>query len=292
MAKKSKIQPILIKGEKIILNAENDLLNSTRASEQFVYDALVELFKTVDITNGNLSNNPKAEEFLSSLDYRIYAALKKSGYGDAVKAFTLSYDLVSENVQNLHLSLGNGTLYAKDINPIKRIEIAKTVDNLTQAGMYSSFIAPIRQGLYRNVLYGSTVSATEQLIHDFVVSKKGKDSKLLKYVGQVAADSLHQFDGSINQTAKDVLSLNATQYVGSLLTDSRGQCRKWVDMNIIKDEHLQEEIDWAFKEDSYFGGKKVSGMIPGTDIKTFCIYRGGYFCRHRAFTIRVSNQKN
>jgi hypothetical protein len=291
MAKKSKIQPILIKGEKIILNGENDLLNSTRASEQFVYDALVELFKTVDITNGKISTNPKAEEFLSSLDYRIYSALKKSGYGNAVKAFTMNYDLVSENVQNLHLSLGNGTLYAKDINPIKRIEIARTVDNLTQAGMYSSFIAPIRQGLYRNVLYGATVGETEQLIRDYVVSKKDNDSKLLKYVGQVAADSLHQFDGAINQTAKDVLSLNATQYVGSLLTDSRGQCRKWVDMNIIKDADLQEEIDWAFKPDSYFGGKKVSGMIPGTTAATFCIYRGGYRCRHRAFAIRVSTQK-
>lgn len=290
----AKIENILKKGEFIISKGEQDLLNSTRLSEGFVFDALVELFKSVDISNGKLSSNSKAEEFLSSLDARIYNALKKSGYGDAVKKFLINYDLVSDNVQDLHGALRHGTIYAKDINPIKRIEISNTVDNLTQAGMYRSFIGPVRQGLYRNIMFGSTVSETEALIHDYVVSKKDSDSKLLRYVGQVAADSLHQFDGSVNQRAKYVLSLNATQYVGSLIRDSRGQCRKWVDMNIIKDAILQEEIDWAFtaqKNGIKFGGMRVSGMIEGTDAATFCIYRGGNRCRHRAFPIRVSTQK-
>lgn len=288
----AKIQNILDRGEYILSHGETDLINSTRLSEQFIFDALVELFKSVDISNGKLSSNAKAEEFLSSLDARIYNALKKSGYGDAVKNFLLNYDLVSENVQSLHEAMKHGTLYAKDINPIKRIEITKTVDNLTQSGMYNAFIGPVRQGLYRNVMYGATVSETEALIYDYVISKKDSNSKLLQYVGQVATDSLRQFDGSVNQRAKDVLSLNATQYVGSLIRDSRGQCTKWVEMNVIKDSQLQEEIEWALTENQYFGKKRVSGMIPGTNVATFCIYRGGHRCRHRAFPVRYIRQKN
>jgi uncharacterized protein YggL (DUF469 family) len=152
--------------------------------------------------------------------------------------------------------------------------------------MYKDFIAPVREGLYRNIMFGATVGETEEFIKSQVVSTKQKDSKLTRYVGQVATDALHQFDGSVNQVAKQSLGLNATQYVGSLIEDSRAQCIKWVGMSIIKDENLQEEIDWALAG-GQFSNKKCSGMIEGTTTDTFCINRGGYRCRHRAFPILV-----
>ncbi len=282
----AKIQSIINKGDKILLNGSSDLVNGMYSIELLVYAALMEIFDTVDITNGKLATNPKAEEFLSLLDYKIYQTLKKSGYPGLVSDFIGNYDKITENVRDLHQSLGNGIINLKDINSVKRLEVQKTIQNLTEQGMYKDFIAPVREGLYRNIMFGATVGETEEFIKSQVISNKEKNSKLTRYVKQVSTDALHQYDGSVNQVAKQSLGLNAVQYVGSLIEDSRAQCMKWVSMSIIKDENLKEEIDWALNGGRY-SNKKCSGMIEGTNPDNFCINRGGWVCRHRVFPILV-----
>lgn len=282
----AKLDKIVNESNRFINVTENDLLKSTKASEKYVYEALMEVFKNVNITNGKLSSTPKAEDFLASLDGRVFDALKKSKYGDAVSSFVGAYDTVGQNVIQIHSALGNGELLTSQINPIKRLEIQKTIANLTEQGMYKDFINPVREGLYRNIMLGASVEDAEILIRDYVKTNSDKKSNLLKYVGQVAGDSIRQFDGVINQTAKINLGLNGTKYVGSLIDDSRAQCIKWIDMGTITDEELQAEIDFATQQQVYLG-KKCSGMIPGTNTATFCINRGGYRCRHRAFPIRL-----
>ncbi len=282
----AKIQSIINKGDKILLNGSSDLVNGMYSIELLVYAALMEIFDTVDITNGKLATNPKAEEFLALLDYKIYQTLKKSGYPALVSDFIGNYDKITENVRDLHQSLGNGIINTKDINSVKRLEVQKTIQNLTQQGMYKDFIAPVREGLYRNIMFGATIGETEELIKSYVISNKEKNSKLTRYVKQVSTDALHQYDGSVNQVAKQTLGLNAVQYVGSLIEDSRAQCMKWVGMSIIKDEDLKEEIEWALNG-GRFSNKKCSGMIEGTNPDNFCILRGGVNCRHRVFPILV-----
>lgn len=282
----AKIQSIINKGDKILLNGSSDLVNGMYSIELLVYAALMEIFDTVDITNGKLATNPKAEEFLALLDYKIYQTLKKSGYPSLVSDFIGNYDKITENVRDLHQSLGNGIINAKDINSVKRLEVQKTIQNLTQQGMYKDFIAPVREGLYRNIMFGATIGETEEFIKSQVISNKEKNSKLTRYVKQVSTDALHQYDGSVNQVAKQTLGLNAVQYVGSLIEDSRAQCMKWVGMSIIKDSELKEEIEWALNG-GRFSNKKCSGMIEGTNPDNFCINRGGYLCRHRVLPILV-----
>lgn len=282
----AKIQSIINKGDKILLNGSSDLVNGMYSIELLVYAALMEIFDTVDITNGKLATNPKAEEFLALLDYKIYQTLKKSGYPVLVSDFIGNYDKITENVRDLHQSLGNGIINLKDINSVKRLEVQKTIQNLTEQGMYKDFIAPVREGLYRNIMFGATVGETEQLIKSYVISDKEKNSKLTRYVKQASTDALHQYDGSVNQVAKQTLGLNAVQYVGSLIEDSRAQCMKWVGMSIIKDSELKEEIEWALNG-GRFSNKKCSGMIEGTNPDNFCINRGGVNCRHRSFPILV-----
>lgn len=283
------IQQIINAGDHLMLTSEQNLISGTRSIELLVYAALMEFFDNADISNGILSSSPKAEEFLAYLDYKVYQALNKSGYKDTVKDFIGTFDLIGANVQDLQQKLKNGLIPDKDINPIKRLQVASTLSALTEQGMYNDFITPVRQGLYRSLLFGATTKDTEQLIRSYVISTDEKPSRLLKYVGQVATDSLRQYDGSINQVAKVSLDLNATQYVGSLIEDSRAQCEKWVSMSIIKDEDLQAEIDFALERRNY-GNKKCSGMIPGTNPSNFCALRGGYKCRHRAIPVFLAKR--
>lgn len=280
------VDSILNKGNKLMDKSENDLIDVTKTAESIIYQVLLELFDNVDITNGKLSSSQKAQDFIATLQQRVYKALSKSNYTTGVKDFISNFDAIAGNSIDLHQKLGNGILNISDVNAVKRIEVAKTIGSLTEAGLYTNFIEPVTQGLYRNIMFGATVSETKDFIKNYVLSKEGKQSKLLRYVSQVATDSVRQLDGSINQGAKVALGLDGTKYVGSIIQDSRAQCIKWIDMSVIPDEDLAAEIDFALMNRVY-KDKRCSGMIPGTNTATFCINRGGFNCRHRAFPVRL-----
>ena len=78
-------------------------------------------------------------------------------------------------------------------------------------------------------------------------------------------------------------------YVGSLVKDSRPQCKRWVNYKehgqtgLLAVKDLNREIAWA-----YANGK---GMIPGTTTETFRQFRGGFNCRHEAYPVRLSTFK-
>lgn len=272
---------IINKGESIINKSEDDLIRIVKNAEATIFEELMKIFDNTDITQGKLTNSPKAEEFISRLDSLISSTLKKSGYNEGVKKYVKNFDLLSKNIKELHASFNGINITSAQIDPFKRIEVANAVDKLLGSGINKDFVNPIRQSLYRNVLFGASLSETEKIIKNYVISNANGDSKLMRYVKQVSRDSISQFDGAVQQGIAQELNLNAKRYVGSLIMDSRAQCVHWVNAGIILNDDLIPEIQIALNGGT-FEGKKCTGMNPETTINTFDIYRGGYNCRHRS----------
>lgn len=285
MAKEEKL---IKEGERIFNSNETQLLNSVKGAEKELFAELIKIVKNLTITNGKISSNSKSEAFLLSMDKKIYDALRNANYTDSVLRFTKNFNEISDNVRKLHDAVNGVRITAEQINPILRIELQNTISRLTESGLAKDFINPIRQSLYRNIYFGEDITNVENTIRNFVVSNKDSESRLLRYVKQVSRDSMQQFDGGINQLIGNELGLNGVRYVGSLIEDSRAQCKKWVEKYqgefLIAD--LQEEIDWALNGGVY-DGKASSGMNQETTPATFFIYRGGYNCRHRAIPIMI-----
>lgn len=277
------------KGIRIMDISSNRLSDKVKKIEASLFEELISLFNSVNLTEGKLSNSQKAEEFLASLDVRINSKLKSSGYYEAVGKFTKDFDLIGKNIQNMHSFYNDINITDSQILPFKRIEVNNTIDKLLGSGLSKDFINPVRQSLYRNVLFGATIEETEKNLRDYVISTGDKDSKLMRYVKQVSRDSISQFDGSVQQAIGMELKLDAKRYVGSLIEDSRAQCIKWVEMRVIPLEELQSEINWALRNGTY-NGQRASGMNPETSVNTFDIYRGGYNCRHRSIPTKLSSK--
>lgn len=268
--------------------AEFDLADAIKRSEKEVYKEIMKIFENVNITNGKLSSNKKTEEFLLSLDKKIKAVLKKNGYNESVSKYFVNFDKIAENVKQIQSKINQINLTASQIDPFKRIEIGNALDNLLGSGVSKSFVQPIRQGLYRNIMFGGTISDAEKIVREFVISKKNSDSTLLRYVKQVSRDSISQFDGGLQQLIATDLDLNAVRYVGSIVTDSRAQCRKWVDQSVIKlNFEFEKEIQRAIDGNLFYDGKRSSGMIKSTTLATFLSNRGGYNCRHRGIVTKL-----
>lgn len=277
---------LIDEGDSLMEDAYNDFLDAVKGIEVLLFAELMKIVNTLSVTNGKLATSVKSSEFLISLDKRIYTAMSKAEYNDTVQSYLKNFNKIADNARLIQESMNGVDIPKGALKPIINVEQQNTLSKLTT--LDKDFIAPIREGIFRNLYLGADASSVEQVIRDFVVSTPDADSRLLRYVGQIAVDSIHQFDGSIQaKIGEELPDLNAIRYVGSLIKDSRGQCMKWVEQNhgIILVKNLQAEIDFAY--DGSYHKKKCSGMIPGTTPANFVINRGGYRCRHRAIYTKV-----
>lgn len=285
----------ILSGFSIMDDAEFELLDSVKTAGELLFEEIVKLFENIDISNGKLRTTPKAEEFLMSLDKRIADALVKSGYNKGVANFVPNFDLITQNVIEIQDKLNKINIKAKDLQPFQKVAVSDTVDALAGSGVSKSFIAPIRQALYRNIMLGSTVAETEALIRAYTISKEGQDSVLLRYVKQVATDSMGQYKGLIQTNISNELNLNSMRYVGSIMVDSRAQCAKWVNDGVIKlDSSFENEITNALNGTLFYDvagkEKKSSGMILGTNLSNILVNRGGWNCRHEGIPTKIFNK--
>lgn len=278
--------------DKLIRMGEDEIENSSSRFEKRVnriepvlVNELRKLFKSIDVSGGKISTNQKTIEFISSLENRIKKALLESGYNDGVKELLKSFDVIKTNNIALQSVTNNLNIIESSLTGVQRIEVQNTITNLLGSGLDASFVNPLREALFRNITLGGTIADAEKIIEEAVISNPNRPSNLSRYIGQVARDSISQFDGAIQAKIGDELGLNDFLYAGSIIVDSRAQCIHWVNKRTLTREELEPEINTAVNR-GYLGGKKCSGMNPLTTINSFAVFRGGYRCRHRAIVYK------
>lgn len=280
------VDKIIKEGEAIFNKAESDFEKKVRASEQLIFDEILTLVQELNIQAGRIKNDADAQRLLLSLESKIRKAFEKSGYNQAVYDLLPNLDEIASNKISLHDAL-NGKRITKDqIKPMTRLAIQSAIDMLIGAGISKDFIYPLRQEIYRQSLVGGTIKQAEAGIRKYILNNKGGDSTLLRYTGQVATDGLNQYAGTIESKIKDEFGFNAIRYVGSIIKDSRCQCRFWVEKGKISNADLKGQIAIAL-DGGKLGDCYCSGMIPGTNVDNFTIYRGGYRCRHKAIATNL-----
>jgi hypothetical protein len=286
------IDRLSAEGENIIENGGARFEKSVTSIELAIAKEVRKLFDVIDVSGGKITTNKKAIEFLASLNNRIREALKEGGYNTKVADLLKNFDTIKANTIKLTEIANNVSVTQSSLSDIQRIEVQSALDKLVGSGIDAEFINPMRDALYRNIAFGGTVADAEQIISNYVVSNPEKQSVLARYSGQIARDTISQFDGAIQSAIGNELDLRDYLYVGSIITDSRAQCEYWVTKKILTLDELAIEINTASsKPPGYLGDQKCSGMIPGTNIDNFSVYRGGYNCRHRAIRINAARFK-
>lgn len=282
----AKIDRAIKKGEDIMLLAEEDFTEGIREIEKVILKEINKIFNDIDVKAGKIQSSEAAIRFLASMEKRIDEALKKAGYNSKVKDYLKNFNLIRRNNLDIHSLVNKADIPYESLNAITKLEVENTIDKLLGAGISRDFKFPIREALYRNITLGSSIQDAKKTIEDFIISNDGQASKLLRYTTQVARDSINQYDGAIQTVIKNELGLNDFIYSGTIIKDSRCQCRYWVEKGKLPREELIKEIAIA-NDGGYLGGCKCSGMIPGTNIDNFAMNRGGYACRHRAIATNL-----
>lgn len=271
------IETILANIEEIKDTANSRLISAVKISEKAVFVKLNSMLKNLTTKAGILEMDSTSKKLLLQISKVINQTLELSGYGVAVNKFVLDFEKIDKNIELLHKSANNLKVDMRKLTQIQKGEILNTIDNLLGSGVDTNFINPIKKSLYRHISVGGSIADAEKILSNYLIETDKNIPALSRYVGQVSTDSINQYEGAMNNQIAVEYDLNDIMYIGSLIKDSRPQCRRWVGMKKIKGNDLQKEINWA--------EKNGSGMIKGTTSETFRINRGGYNCRHTAIPV-------
>ncbi len=265
----------------VIEKLERKFVKSLQEIQEEIFLLVDRLTRKFKSENGFYVPDSNTEELLATLNKEIQKIINRSKVNDEIAAFIDDFDLLDKNIAAVQSEL-NGIKVDKNIFTQQKIwAIDNTLDNLTTSNIDIRFVGPVKQLLYSRVAFGGSVVDAERQLRTLVLGKGNFPGVLERSIGQVARDTINQYQGTINQQIKVQYDLTDIRYVGPLVRDSRPQCIRWINefKGRLTDDQLKDEIQWA-----YNNGK---GMIPDTVPQNFCQNRGGYNCIHEAIPVRA-----
>jgi hypothetical protein len=276
---------IIEKKDRTISTINNDLFESLDPTQQTIFEAVKKHIAKMKTEDGKIVFDDSNTEMVNEVEQIIANAIKKSKYPAAVRNYFSDWDTINEFNFQVHRDVND--LSQKEledlVNPIQKGMTEQTLTGLTGSGVNTNFIEPVRNGIFQNVVAGSTITDLEKYLTTYILGNPNVDGLLSRYVKQVSRDALNQYDGQVNAKIAEDFGLDAFRYVGSLIDDSRPQCRRWVNMRVIQKSDLPEQISWATNNGT--------GMIPGTNAENFAVFRGGYNCRHSAIPFKLTKSQ-
>ena len=282
---KSAIKDIILDKNAFMNVSDAKFLKDFDVIERKIYRAIKKQIGKMNKTNGIISFDEKNVNLVNQLDKMIANTIKTTSYPGKVKDFLSDFKEIKRFNQVIHKDLNNVSAkeLSKLVSPVQKQMIKDTLDGLTGSGVNDAFIKPVRENIFKNVVAGTNITDLENSILTMVESDPERLGLLRRYAGQVARDSLQQYDGQVNARIAEEYDLDAFEYVGSLVDDSRRQCQRWVALGTLLKEDLEGSISWA--------KSSGQGMIPATTTKNFAVYRGGYNCRHSAVPYKMTDRE-
>lgn len=272
------VEQIVLDTQRLSDAAIQGLTSNLAEYEAIIWARIQEFLKRFDVSDGHFVPNEKVAELVMAVKKEMAGILDLKKLEESTKAFVASFDAIQKNAQALH-GEQNGLVVPKSlVNREKAFAVDSTEYALREANIHPAFMLPVRKALYTHINSGASVRDTERILKALVVGPDGKNGVLTKWAGQVATDAINQYEGVVQTAIANEYQLFGTRYVNSIVTTSRAQCIRWVEMQWLPFEVLSEEIEWA--------KKNGSGMVLETTPTTFRIYRGGYRCRHKAIPVK------
>lgn len=202
--------------------------------------------------------------------------IAQTKYATKVEDMTRSFETLVKYNTRIQKGMNGLTVSTKKLSPFMMRAVDTTISTLISSGLKAEILRPMRDMMIRSIAGGATLKDAKDSYLTYVrASNKRSVSRLEQWVIEMSRDTMLGVDGAINSFIHEEYEMDGYRYVGSLVKDSRPQCRRWVAMEVIPNDKLEEEIKLAYRT-----GK---GMMPGTNTTTFSIQRGGFNCRHYAY---------
>lgn len=280
----------MIDNERFIDKSVDNLLTSLDKYSEELLKKLVKYLSEFDKKDGNL--NSSQFDLILGVDKFIRSAVFDTKLDSKIKNYLSTFDEATGKILSINEEFANRVI---NVNTDRLLNDNKkfTLNNLKGIG-FENVTKIIQDILYKGISNNSSVQAVENQLRNTILPSDGVDL-LSKHFGQVAQDSLYQYQGEVNQKVIETYNFKSFRYVPMTeVRDTRPICDHIIneggligfdELKTILNEYCPNGNPSKTRETITIRGvektlAKGSGMIQGTNIDNFVMNRGGYGCRH------------
>lgn len=264
-------------------SASDAVVEAATKAQQEIYDALVKQITYFETKNGRFVSNQDVSERIIKIERAMRSLIGKN-YTPSLADYFAAYTTIDDTTAYLHKSY-NELVIEKGVYTSARRAIYDQAEYWLTKGVADAYVQPVKYLLMQAVNSGITIKQAESLIRNWNDGELKAGSRLASgrptprlqaYAGQMARDSIHQYNGVIQDKIGQQYGLTKFLYVGGLVKDSRPFCKHLVS---LKRKIELDEVPPLVE-------KYPDGLIPNTTKANFPQYRGGYNCFHTVMMVR------
>jgi hypothetical protein len=260
--------------------------------QEQIYRRLLIFQKELIIQGDTITNSVKNIKLLSDLKSDLESIiLDDSDYLESVTKFAKLYDKVTDLNFAYFKALEKKFKPPKVMEAVKKQSVSLVLDSLTEAGMNTNLINPVREMINTYVTTGGSYSQLSKELNNYINGTPTIDGALVKYTKLVTTDAINQYTATVNQVVSADLGWEWFRYVGSNIKTTRTFCKALTQKQYYHRSELPKIIKGNFAEFKEMKGQLnqrtglPQGMIEDTNVSNFQTYRGGYNCGHQAYPI-------
>lgn len=247
-------------------------------TELAIYKRLVEIIDGLSTSgHGKLTFSQP----LSKVMAQIEAAVRDNVSGGPYAKTLSDYLAYLPDLADVSAAASDAKVPKSLLSEPKAMAIETATQLLSEPNLRAQFTNPIKLYVRQAVTTGGTVEGLKKTLNQYVRGINNDGGRLARYVNTTAIDTNRALDGALQQVIADEFDLDAYEYMGSLLLDSREQCVHWVKKRIILISEIPKEVErWRNGSGYGYGLTLTTQNWPSV-----C---GGYGCRHLTKAIRAT----
>lgn len=237
------------------------------------------IYESILVLSGKLNTRRNSTIVASAENLKVVEAIKRemavliddSPYAMMAMGVSKDFDSLIAVLDGYFASVVDGYQQNAELaKAIRAANLATTIESLLGSGIDANFTEPLTKLLRQNVAGNATIKNMTDALRVELLGNADTLPRLNRYVGQVAADALQQFERNYVSAVSFDLKLEYFLFLGTSIDDTRPFCRSRVGKAFTKTEvDSWNRLDWT-------------GKIPGVDVR---IGLGGYRCRHRLLPV-------
>lgn len=281
---------------KTITSAVDAFDDSIPAIQQQMLDEVSLLLRDLDLVSGRISPSVSNLRTVAKAQGKLERiVLENKEYKDQVASYMDEFGKISDLNAGYFTELESKFKPSSLIKEMQKQSISATVDSLTGAGISSNVADPVYDLIRQNVTTGTQYTDLVKSLSDYIKGQKDTLGSLDRYVKQITTDALNQFSANYMEIAASDLGLRWFQYSGVRIETSRKFCVAMINKKHYHKAEIPDLIKGKFPQFKAAGGSIYQntglphGMVKGTNVENFQIYRGGYNCQHQAIPVAESS---
>lgn len=254
--------------------------------QQRVLDEINSLLKGLILKGGRIQANIVNMRTVGTISRKLQKLIFDEGYKANVTEYLKAFNTISTLQNQYFKALNDRYRPSKMLEAVKADSINSTLDGLTEAGLKSNVLDPIKKILNQSVTTGGSYKELQDTLRINLTDDQTGDGIMSRYLKTYTITSVSQYSRNYSQTASQGLNFKWYRYTGSNIKTTRCFCLAMTQKEFFHISEIPALLAGDFPEfkehhcDIYSKTGLPDGMINGTNVSNFITLAGGWNCQH------------